>query len=84
MRITSATVSRSVKRNLGNYESTDVFVSMGIEADDPDLMDLTADDIHEAQACVDKFVLDKLEEIVRANPKHANVTRAQIAERYGL
>ena len=82
MKVTEVVVSRDVKRNLGNYESTDVFCSMKLELESFDTENFEDSDIHELQARVNGMVLDELEKIVHS--KSPDTSRDQIAKRYGL
>ena len=83
-KVTEITMSRSVKRNLGNYESTDVFVSMKMALEMPELEEFETKDYDALRIAVRAAVLDELEHIVHSKQENANITREQIAKRYGL
>ena len=83
-KVTEITMSRAVKRNLGNYESTDVFVSMKMVLEMPELEEFETKDYDALRIAVRAAVLDELEHVVHAKPENANITREAIAKRYGL
>ena len=84
MRIIEVTCSRSVKRNMQNYESTDVFVSMKADLEVPDVEEFTDEDLANLRRRVREVALDEVVHIVHSDPKHKDVSRAAIARRYGL
>ena len=83
-KVTEITMSRAVKRNLGNYESTDVFVSMKMVLECPELEEFETSDFDALRVSLRAATLDELEHIVHSKQENANVTREAIAKRYGL
>ena len=88
MRITEITMSRSVKVNTGNYESTDAFCSMRAVVDDPDLEEITDEDRIALAARVREAVLDEVVHIVHEKGMKGKdgspPSRGSIAKRWGL
>ena len=80
-RLTEIVCSRSAKYQLGNYESTDVFVSCKLEAED-ELDEITDNDIAKLRERVRETMVDELAHTIKARGKKA--TREEIVRRWGL
>lgn len=77
--IKEITASRSVKMNLGNYESVDFFLSMKAELDE---FDDPAVETEELQAKVDAATIQQVRRAYRARGK--KVSLAALCKQHGL
>lgn len=79
MLVQNITISRAVKVNIGNYESTDIFVSMTAQLDD-------FDDPKESAIKLKDAVLDDIlnQLIVLYKERGKTTTKASLKRQYGL
>ena len=87
-KLTEMVISRSVKINTGNYESTDVFCSFKAELENPDLDEFTEGDVEDLRKRVREAVLDEVVHIVHEKGMGVkdgkSPSRTAIAKRWGL
>lgn len=81
VKITEVSVSRTARVNLGDYQSTDLFLSVKAVSDHPE-ESLTREEIHGVARAAESTLLDWLVKLYKAKGKSASPY--EIAKTFGL